>query len=116
MTTVAISKDTFTSTVDNNEIVLMDFWASWCGPCMRFGPVYEEASERHSDVVFAKIDTEKEQELSAGLEISSIPTVMVFKKGFLVYRESGSLSGKQLDDLISQVKDLDVSELSGNNS
>ena len=85
MATTAITKDTFSSTIDSNDVVLVDFWAGWCGPCMRFAPIYEEASERHDDVVFAKVDTEDQQELSAGLEITSIPTLMAFRGGYLVF-------------------------------
>ncbi|WP_130864831.1 thioredoxin [Acidipropionibacterium timonense] len=111
MATVALTKDTFSSTIDSNDVVLIDFWASWCGPCQRFSPIYEEASERHDGVVFAKVDTEDQQELSAGLEITSIPTLMAFRGGYLVFRQAGLLQGRQLDDLIGQVKALDVEEL-----
>ena len=111
MATTAITKDTFSSTIDSNDVVLVDFWAGWCGPCMRFAPIYEEASERHDDVVFAKVDTEDQQELSAGLEITSIPTLMAFRGGYLVFRQAGLLQGKQLDELIDQVKALDPEEL-----
>ena len=111
MATTAITKDTFSSTIDSNDVVLVDFWAGWCGPCMRFAPIYEEASERHDDVVFAKVDTEDQQELSAGLEITSIPTLMAFRGGYLVFRQAGLLQGKQLDELIDQVTALDPEEL-----
>ena len=111
MATTAITKDTFSSTIDSNDVVLVDFWAGWCGPCMRFAPIYEEASERHDDVVFAKVDTEDQQELSAGLEITSIPTLMAFRGGYLVFRQAGLLQGKQLDELIDQVKAPDPEEL-----
>ena len=111
MATTAITKDTFSSTIDSNDVVLVDFWAGWCGPCMRFAPIYEEASERHDDVVFAKVDTEDQQELAAGLEITSIPTLMAFRGGYLVFRQAGLLQGKQLDELIDQVKALDPEEL-----
>lgn len=111
MATTAITKDTFSSTIDSNDVVLVDFWAGWCGPCMRFAPIYEEASERHDDVVFAKVDTEDQQELSAGLEITSIPTIMAFRAGYLVFRQSGLLQGRQLDELIEKVKEIDVEDL-----
>lgn len=109
--TVELTAKNFAETVEANEIVLVDFWAGWCGPCMRFAPIYEAASERHSDVTFAKLDTEAERDVAAGMEISSIPTVMAFKKGALVYREAGLLNAGQLDKLIEQLKELDVDKL-----
>ena len=108
MATTALTAENFESTVEDNEIVLVDFWADWCGPCKRFSPIYEDASGRFEDVVFAKVDTEDARDLSTALQIQSIPTIMAFKKGQLVFRESGLLSGKQLDSLIGQIKDLDL--------
>ncbi len=108
MATTDLTSENFESTVKDNEIVLVDFWADWCGPCKRFAPIYDEASGRYDDVVFAKVDTEDARDLSAALEIQSIPTIMGFKKGNLVFRQAGMLSGKQLDSLIEQIKDLDV--------
>ena len=111
MATTALNKDNFADTIEDNDVVLIDFWADWCGPCKRFSPIYEEASTRNDDVVFAKVDTEENQDLSAALEIQSIPTIMAFRSGSLVFRQSGLLNGKQLDDLIKQIKDLDMEAL-----
>lgn len=111
MTSTALTKDDFAKTIEENDIVLVDFWADWCGPCQRFAPIYEEASGRHTDVVFGKVDTEDQQDLAAALEIQSIPTIMGFRAGALVFRQSGMLQGRQLDDLIQQMKDLDIDKL-----
>ncbi len=108
MATTALTAENFESTVQDNEIVLVDFWADWCQPCKRFSPIYEDASDRYEDVVFAKVDTEDARDLSTALQIQSIPTIMAFKKGQLVFRDAGMLSGKQLDSLIDQVKELDI--------
>lgn len=111
MATTTLTKDTFTSTVDQEGVVLIDFWADWCGPCKRFGPIFEEASDRHEDVVFAKVDTEEERALAGALQISSIPTLMGFRDGILVFRQPGLISGGQLDDLVGQIKALDMEEV-----
>lgn len=111
MATTELTKDTLTSAIDGNDIVIVDFWASWCGPCMRFAPIFEEASKRHEDVFFGKVDTEAEQELSYALEIQSIPTLMAFRSGVLVFRQSGMLNGSQLDDLVRQIKELDPEQV-----
>ena len=111
MATIDVTEDTFEETVSGEGIVLVDAWADWCGPCKRFAPVFEKASEEHSDVTFAKLDTEANQGLAAALQIPSIPTLMVFRDSIMVFREAGALPPAALDDLIKQVKDLDMNEV-----
>lgn len=111
MSTQTITNDNFKETIDKEGIVLLDFWAEWCGPCKRFSPVYEQVSEEYPDHVFGKIDTEANQELAAGLQIQSIPTLMAFRDGILVYRDAGALPPKALKDLITQVEGLDMDEV-----
>ena len=111
MTTKNITGPEFKDTIHGEGITFVDFWASWCGPCMRFGPIYEKASEANPDITFAKVDTEAEQDLAGALGISSIPTLMVFRDNVLVYREAGALPAPALDSLITQVRELDMDEL-----
>ena len=101
----------FESTILNNPIVLVDFWASWCGPCGAFAPVFDRSSRAHPDIVHAKVDTEAEQELAAAAEIRSIPTIMAFRDGMLVYSQPGALPAAALEDLIGRVKALDMDEV-----
>ena len=108
MSAIELTGENFESTVLENEIVLVDFWASWCGPCRQFAPTFEAASDKHPDIVFGKVDTEAEQQLAGAAQIRSIPTLMVFKKGKLVFNEAGALPPQALDQLISQVKDFDI--------
>lgn len=111
MATKNITGPEFKDTIHGDGITLVDFWASWCGPCMRFGPIYEKASEANPDITFAKVDTEAEQGLARALGISSIPTLMAFRDDVLVYHEAGALPAKALDALIDQVRGLDMVEL-----
>ncbi len=111
MPTMEIVADNLDQTVSGNDIVLIDFWASWCGPCRQFAPVYEEASTRHEDVVFGSVNTETEQQLSAAAGISSIPTLMAFREGVLVFSQPGALPAPALEELITAVKGLDMEEV-----
>jgi thioredoxin reductase (NADPH) len=111
MATSKLTAADFETTITENSIVLIDFWASWCGPCRAFAPVFEKVSENHPGVVFAKVDTEAEQELAAALEIQAIPTIMAFRDGILVYRQPGAMPAAGLEDLITRVKALDMAEV-----
>ena len=111
MSTVELTADTFESTVTSEGITLVDWWASWCGPCLQFAPTYESASEEHSDVVFGKIDTEDQQELAAAAQITSIPTLMAFRDGVLVFNQAGALPAAALEQVIQAVKGLDMDDV-----
>ena len=111
MSSTALTATTFEETVTANDIVLVDFWADWCGPCKRFAPVFEAASEAHPDIVFAKVDTEAEQGLSAAAGIRSIPTLMAFRQGILVFNQAGALPAPALEQLIAGVRSLDMDEV-----
>src|SRR2546423_12104762 len=111
MPTQEITKDTFNDTINTNDIVLVDWWASWCGPCRSFAPVFQEASERHTDIVFGKIDTEAQPELSAMARITSIPTIMAFREGILIFSQAGALPSASLEELIGKGRELDMAQV-----
>jgi thioredoxin 1 len=111
MSTVTLTKDTIDEVIGAEGITLVDWWAEWCGPCKQFGPVFEAASEQHSDVVFGKIDTEDQRELAAAAQITSIPTLMAFRDGILVFSQPGALPAAGLEQIITAVKDLDMDDV-----
>lgn len=111
MATLELTEQTFADTVSGNEIVLVDFWASWCGPCRTFAPVYENVSEENPDIVFAKVDTEAEQGLAGYFQISSIPTLMAIRDGVVLYSQAGALPQPALENLVQAVRDVDMEDV-----
>ncbi|MHB8666296.1 MAG: thioredoxin [Burkholderiales bacterium] len=109
MATVELTKDNFEQVVTGNDVVIVDFWAPWCAPCRAFAPTFEQASEQHADVVFAKVNTEEQQEVAGAFNIRSIPTLMVFREKVILYAEAGSLPAAALEQVITQAKDVDMS-------
>ena len=111
MATIDVTAETFNEVVSTNDFVILDFWAPWCGPCKGFAPVYEELSEKYPDIVFAKINTEEEQQLAGEFQIRSIPTLMIFREQIILFSQPGALQGSQLEQVIEQAKGLDMDQV-----
>lgn len=111
MATIELNEQTLEKTIVENDIVIIDFWAPWCGPCKNFAPIYEEVSEKYPEIVFAKVNTEEEQAIAAHFQIRSIPTLMVFREQIVLFSEAGMLPGSALEQLVSQVKELDMANV-----
>jgi thioredoxin 1 len=109
--TIDLTNENFEKTVNDNPMVIVDFWAPWCGPCRGFAPIYEQASDTHPDVVFAKVNTEEQQELAGAFGIRSIPTLMVFREKVILFQQAGALPGSALEQVISQAKSLDMAKV-----
>ena len=110
-TTIDLTKDNFEKTINDNPMVLIDFWAPWCGPCKGFAPVYEKAAETHPDIVFAKVNTDEEQELAGAFGIRSIPTLMIFREKVILFQQPGALPGQALEQVIAQAKAIDMAKV-----
>ena len=108
MSTVAITKENFDETINNNGMVILDFWATWCGPCRSFAPVFEATSEKHPDVVFGKVNTEEQQELAGAFQIRSIPTLMIFRDKIIIFSQPGALPAAAFEELVGKAKELDM--------